>query len=340
MRILLPHEANKMKKIYGILGIFLVVFILTAVMSSSFLTPYNMERLILRTSLFGIISIGVAFVIITSGIDLSIGSVICLIGCGLPWLLTKMSLSLPVAILVVMITVVLIGLLHGLLITKLKLQPFVITLCGLLMYRGITRGFTGDQTQGFGQVFKGLRWLGEGRVSIPGIPLETFGIPVPFFILLIVAILASIFLNRTIYGRYLLALGRNEQAARYSGIHTDKMIVMAYLICAGLAGLGGVLFILDVNSAQPVDFGNFYELYAIAAAVLGGCSLRGGQGTILGVVIGAALMQILRNMITLVDWIPTHIEYAVIGAVILVGVVADEIVKRVAAARKAAASRN
>ena len=133
--------------------------------------------------------------------------------------------------------------------------------------------------------------------------------------------------------------GRNEQAARYSGIHTDKMIVMAYLICAGLAGLGGVLFILDVNSAQPVDFGNFYELYAIAAAVLGGCSLRGGQGTILGVVIGAALMQILRNMITLVDWIPTHIEYAVIGAVILVGVVADEIVKRVAAARKAAASR-
>ena len=106
-----------MKKIYGILGIFLVVFILTAVMSPSFLTPYNMERLILRTSLFGIISIGVAFVIITSGIDLSIGSVICLIGCGLPWLLTKMSLSLPVAIFVVMITVVLIGLLHGLLIT-------------------------------------------------------------------------------------------------------------------------------------------------------------------------------------------------------------------------------
>jgi ribose transport system permease protein len=232
-----------------------------------------------------------------------------------------------------------IGLLHGLLITKLKLQPFVVTLCGLLMYRGLTRGFTGDQTQGFGQVFKELRWLGEGRVALPGIPLETFGLPVPFFILVLVAILASIFLNRTIYGRYLLALGRNEQAARYSGIHTDKMIVLAYLICAGLAGLGGVLFILDVNSAQPVDFGNFYELYAIAAAVLGGCSLRGGQGTILGVVIGAALMQVLRNMITLVDWIPTHIEYAVIGAVILVGVVADEVVKRVASSRQIAASR-
>jgi len=182
-----------MKKIYGITGIFMVVFILTALMSSSFLTPYNMERLILRTSLFGIISIGVGFVIITSGIDLSIGSVICLIGCGLPWLLTKLSLSMPIAILVVLLATLMIGLLHGLLITKLKLQPFVVTLCGLLMYRGLTRGFTGDQTQGFGQVFKELRWLGEGRVALPGIPLETFGLPVPFFILVLVAILASIF---------------------------------------------------------------------------------------------------------------------------------------------------
>jgi len=328
-----------MKKIYGILSIFLVVFFLTALMSPSFLTPFNMERLILRTSLFGIISIGVAFVIITSGIDLSIGSVICLIGCGLPWLLTKMSVPLPVSILIVMVVSLFIGWIHGMLITKLRLQPFVVTLCGLLMYRGITRGFTGDQTQGFGQVFKGLRWFGEGRVGIPGISLDTFGIPVPFFILIFVAILASVFLNRTIYGRYLMALGRNEQAARYSGINTDRMIILAYVICAAMAGLGGVLFILDLNSAQPVVLGNFYELYAIAAAVLGGCSLRGGQGTIVGVVIGTALMQVLRNMITLVDWIPTHIEYAVIGAVILAGVAADELVKRIASSRRAAAQK-
>ena len=111
------------------------------------------------------------------------------------------------------------------------------------------------------------------------------------------------------------------------------MVIVAYVICSLTAGLGGVLFVMDVNSAQPVDFGNFYELYAIAAAVLGGCSLRGGQGTIIGVVIGAALMQVLRNMITLVDAIPTHIEYAVIGVVILGGVMADEMVKRIAARR-------
>ena len=112
------------------------------------------------------------------------------------------------------------------------------------------------------------------------------------------------------------------------------MTVLAYVISSSLAGLGGLLFVLDVNSAQPVDFGNFYELYAIAAAVLGGCSLRGGEGAITGVIVGAALMQVLRNTITLVT---THnnIEFAIIGAVILCGVIADELVKRVATQRAA-----
>ena len=157
----------------------------------------------------------------------------------------------------------------------------------------------------------------------------------PFLIMLVLAIVAAVFLNRTIYGRYLLALGRNEQAARYSGVDTDTMTILAYIICSLLAGFGGMLFIFDVNSAQPSDFGNFYELYAIAAAVLGGCSLRGGEGTIFGVVIGAAVMQVLRNSINMLR-IPTQLEFAIIGAVILVGVIVDEVVKRVAARRRAA----
>ena len=113
------------------------------------------------------------------------------------------------------------------------------------------------------------------------------------------------------------------------------MIVLAYVICAGLAGLGGVLFVLDINSAQPVDFGNFYELYAIAAAVLGGCSLRGGEGSMLGVVIGTALMQTLYNLIVLMK-IPDTLEFAIIGLVILIGVSADEFFKQIAARRRAA----
>ena len=321
-----------MKKILGILGLLVFVCVATAMFSESFLTEYNIENLVRRSALFGIISIGAAFVIMTSGIDLSIGSVVCLIGCLLPWFLVEKQLGVPMALALVLLISLLIGLSHGLLITKLKLPPFVVTLCGLLMYRGVTRGIVQDQTQGFRSQFSGLRQLSQGMVPLPG---TDFGIPMPWVILLIVAALAIVFLNLTIYGRYLLALGRNEEAARYSGIRTNRMIVLAYVICALLSGLGGVLFVLDIGSAQPVDFGSFYELYAIAAAVLGGCSLRGGEGTVLGVVIGAAVMQVLKNSITLISWIPTNIEFAVIGTVILTGVIVDELVKRFAAQRRA-----
>ena len=324
-----------MKKILGISALLAAVCIVTALMSDSFLSGYNLENLVRRTALFGIIGIGVAFVIVTGGIDLSIGSVVCLVGCGLPWLLTTHRWPLPAALLTVAAISLGIGLMHGLLITKLKIQPFVVTLCGLLLYRGVARGFTNDQTVGFGADFKGLRTLATGQIPIPFV--HGFSIPAPWIFLLVVAVLAAIFLNRTIYGRYMLALGRNEEAARYSGIATDRMTILAYVICSGLAGLGGMLFVLDVNSAQPVDFGNFYELYAIAAAVLGGCSLRGGEGTILGVIIGAALMQVLRNMITLATR-HSNIEFAIIGAVILFGVIADELVKRYAVKRRAALS--
>jgi len=242
----------------------------------------------------------------------------------------KQEWSPGAALSVVLVASLLIGLIHGLLITKLKLQPFVVTLCGLLIYRGVTRGFTEDRSQGFEGGFSELREVATDTITVAG----KFGIPLTFVILMIVAGLAGFFLNKTIFGRYLKALGNNEEAARFSGVNTDRTIILAYVICSFLAGLGGVLFVMNVGSAQPSDFGNFYELYAIAAAVLGGCSLRGGQGAILGVVIGAAMMQVLKNMINLVEWIPTHIEFAVVGAVILVAVVTDELVKRAVATKR------
>jgi ribose transport system permease protein len=168
---------------------------------------------------------------------------------------------------------------------------------------------------------------------------STFGFPVPCLIFVLVAVLAGIFLNRTVQGRHLLALGNNEEAARFSGVRTKRLTILAYVLSSLLAGLGGLLFVFDTNSAQPVDFGNFYELFAIAAAVLGGCSLRGGSGTILGVVIGTALIQLLRNMINLVDWIPKNIEFAVIGGVILAGAIGDEIAKRIVNRRRGAVTR-
>ena len=318
-----------MKKILGILGLLLAIFVVTWIVEPKFVSAYNLQNIIRWTSLFGIISIGVAFVIITGGIDLSIGSLIGLVGCLLPMLLAA-GYPPVIALLAVVVLSLAIGLMHGLLITRLGLQPFVVTLCGLLFYRGFARWLTHDQVQGFGSSYEGLRQLAIGKVPLGG----GFALPIPFFLLLIAGVLAALFLNRTIWGRYLLALGRNETAARYSGIQIERMKVLAYVLCSGTAGLGGILFALDVNSVQPAAHGNFYELYAIAAAVLGGCSLRGGEGSILGVVIGAAVMRLLYNAIN-VSGIPTQLEFAIIGAVILVGVVADELIRRVAGRRRA-----
>ena len=164
---------------------------------------------------------------------------------------------------------------------------------------------------------------------------SAFAIPAPVVSLLAIALLAAFLLRFTVWGRWLLATGRNPQAAAYSGIPVKWVTLSAFVLGATLSAYGGMLFVLDIGSAQPADFGNFYELYAIAAAVLGGCSLRGGEGSVVGIVVGAALMQVLRNAITLVEWIPDNLEYAVIGAVILVGVLADELVRRFAGRRRA-----
>ena len=320
-----------MKKLLGIFGLLVFVCVVTALKEPNFLNAYNIENTVRWTALFSLIAIGVSFVIITGGIDLSIGSTIGLVGSLLASLLTVKGWSIGAALTTVMLVSLGIGLAHGLLITKLRLQPFVVTLCGLLIYRGLARFLTDDQSQGFGNAFEGLRTLATGKILLP---FGGYALPFPLFIMAAVGILAAVFLNRTIYGRYLLALGRNETAARYSGINTDTMKIIAYVICSGLAGVAGILFSLNLNSVQPSGLGEFYELYAIAGAVLGGCSLRGGEGSILGVIIGSAVMRVLYNSINILR-IPTHWEFAIIGAVILSGVIVDELVKRVAARRRA-----
>jgi ribose transport system permease protein len=323
-------------KIGFILLLLVVVCLYTAFFSDRFLRAGNIENLVHRTALFGILSIGAAFVIITGGIDLSIGSLVCLVGVLLPYLLSK-EWPVAAAVAAVLGMAVAIGLIHGLLITRLRLQPFVVTLCGLLLYRGIARGITGDVSQGFGTQYKGLRSIATTHIPIFGSSDDVFHLPATTLILIIIAIIAAVFLNKTIYGRYLLALGNNPEAARYSGINVGRMTLLAYVICSSLAGLGGMLFVLDINAAQPSDFGNFYELYAIAAAVLGGCSLRGGEGSISGVVIGSAVMVVLNNAINLVHPAYQNIEFAIIGGVILAGVIIDELARRVVAARREAA---
>jgi ribose transport system permease protein len=147
---------------------------------------------------------------------------------------------------------------------------------------------------------------------------------------LIIGTILWVVLHRSVYGRYLLAVGRNEEAARFSGINTRRVITGAYVIAGLLTGVSGIMIAFYTNSVSPSNHANSYELYAIAAAVLGGCSLRGGEGSIVGIIIGTALLQVLQNLVNLLG-IPSSLNFAVMGAVVLLGVMADQMLQRRAA---------
>ncbi len=319
-----------MRRIAGIGALLVVIAVVTALGSYdaetqrfTFLSAYNLENLLQRLGLYGVLSFAAAFVIVTGGIDLSIGAVVCVAGCVLPWLLRDLGWSPLAAVPAVLAGCALIGAFHGVLVVGLRLQPFVVTLCGLLLYRGAMRGFTGDETMGFGDSADGLRWLATGKLPITA----EFGLPVPLLVLAAVAITTWVVWTRTVWGRHLFALGRNQEAARLCGVPTARIEASAYVVCSLLAGLGGCLFVLDVNSAQASSFGNFYELYAIAGAVLGGVALRGGEGSVPGIVLGVALLPLLPNTIRLLGD-SDRLEFAVVGGVILLGAVADEGLRR------------
>ncbi len=616
----------KSNKIFGIILLLVFVCVATAMLNDNFIRPLNLQNMIRSSSMFAIIGIGAVFVIVTGGIDLSIGSLIGLVGCtmtltvkawmehppaengsflfrmvafellaiaagiaALDWFRNGQALlkfrllaglvcggallylgsvwvgqqdlsgwaTVTAAVVAALLVALHAGWLHGMLITKLRLQPFIVTLCGLMCYRGLTRFFAEDKTQGFGtqyddslrllatgrpctitfvlmvaavvvalfglwKLLAGLRrgrdgaavwtgvtallcgvflfvvtssrywdgwetvygntictigsqefrffelklgqeaierpatlmeyswipmagcllglgainvrarlrrppsadgisagswmaflvpfavvmaaatglfltqrWIAGEAIAVPrvmpwqsGADWNTWGkiasvfglmavvmfgvvrmgkswtqatgpagkslwlatgffavlwllsqtainetrVQTPFFFLVAIGSVSAIVLNKTVHGRYLLALGNSEEAARFSGIDIDRMKIVAYTICAGCAGLGGVLFTLDSNNVEPSSHGNFYELYAIAAAVLGGCSLRGGEGSILGVVIGAAIMRVLQNAPNMIG-IPMQLELFTMGIVILTGVIADETSRRMNARR-------
>lgn len=308
------------KKDLGLLVLIIVIGAITTAINPQFASQVNLMNLANQIGLFGLFAIGVGFVIITGGIELSVGSMFALLGIFFLDMLINYEFHWSIALIATLIGGALLGTIHGLLVTKLKMQPFVVTLCGLLIYRGIARWYTADSTQGFGygSGYETLEWLMSGR---------TFNIPHTFIFLVIVAVIMGFVLHKSVFGRYLFAVGKNEEAARYSGIATDKVICSAYIICGLLAGMSSVFLVFYTQSVSPSAHGNFYELYAIAAAVLGGCSLRGGEGSILGIVLGTVLLQVLQNLVNMLG-IPSSLNFAVMGAVILFGVLADQQLQR------------
>ncbi len=303
------------KKDVGLLLLIIAVGTVVAIINPLFLSPINLGNTANLVGLFGIFAIGQAFVIITGGIELSVGSIIALLGVLFVDLIVNHEVAWPVALLLMLLLGVAIGLAHGLLITKLHLQPFIATLCGLLIYRGVARFYTADATAGFGfgVSFPTLEWLTTGRA---------WGVPHSFIAMLVIAAVMWVVLHRSVFGRYLYAVGKNEEAARYSGIRTNYVIVAAYVICGTLTAISAIFFAMYTRSISPSSHGSFYELYAIAAAVLGGFSLRGGEGSIVGVVLGTILLQVLQNLVNLLG-IPSSLNFAVMGSVILIGVLAD-----------------
>ncbi len=314
----------KLKSLVGKeLGIAILLILLVAISATinpNFISPNNLQNTGNLIGIYGIFSIGLGLVIITGGIDLSVGSLFALLGVMFSIWLTKSGLPPALAFFGVMFLAAGIGLAHGTLITKVKMQPFIVTLCGLLLYRGLARYIADDNTLGFGKA-EGFEWLKQLSTG------AFLGVPNPLWVLMVVATIMFFVLHRTSFGRYLFAVGANEEAARYAGIPSARIITIAYVLCSLLAGLASVLLGFYTNSISPSAHGNFYELYAIAAAVLGGCSLRGGEGSIIGILLGTALLQALRNMVNLLK-IPSSLEFAVMGVVILLGVLADSLVRK------------
>ena len=308
------------RKEIGILLLLAVLCAIVAVASPQFLSITNLQNVGRLVGTYGIFSIGVGIVIITGGIDLSVGSICALLGVLLSMMLVEWGWPPAVALAAVLALGGGLGAAHGLLVARLKLQPFIVTLCGLLLYRGAARYIARDSTKGFGtgEGFEWLRAIASGSLG---------GVPMPFVVMCVVALLAWVLLHRSVYGRHLFAIGHNLEAARYSGVNTGAVIAWAYVLSGILAALSAIIIAFYTNSISPASHGNFYELYAIAAAVVGGCSLRGGEGSVFGIIMGAALLQVLRNLVNLLD-IPGSLDFAVMGAVILLGAMADQLFGR------------
>jgi ribose transport system permease protein len=305
------------RKEIGVLLLLLTLCAIVASASPQFLSVANLQNVARLVGTYGIFSIGVGIVIITGGIDLSIGSICALLGVLLSMMLVEWGWPPAVALAAVIALGGCLGAVHGLLVARLRLQPFIVTLCGLLLYRGAARYIAGDSTKGFGTGagFEWLRALAAGSLG---------GVPMPFVVMSVVAILGWVLLHRSVFGRHLFAIGNNAEAARYSGISTRAVVSWAYVLSGILAAVSAIIIAFYTNSISPASHGSFYELYAIAAAVVGGCSLRGGEGSVLGIVMGAALLQVLRNLVNLLD-IPGSLDFAVMGAVILIGAMADQV---------------
>lgn len=300
---------ENLDKYKSLIGLVLLCVVITFV-SPAFMTLSNISNVFTQVSTNAIIAVGMTFVILTGGIDLSVGSTVAISG-ALAASIIKSTNNIFLAVLAAAIVGIAIGIINGLLISKGKLQAFIVTLATMTIFRGATLVFTSGTP--ISKLPEKFVEIGNGKL---------FFIPIPVVITVIVLIISIYILTQTRFGRYLYALGGNEDSARLSGINTTKIKTLVYVISGFASSIAGIIIASRIGSASP-NAGTSFELDAIAAVVIGGTSLAGGEGKITGTIIGALIIGVLNNGLNLMNVSPFY-QSIVKGLVILIAVLLDK----------------
>ncbi|MCB0045876.1 MAG: ABC transporter permease [Caldilineaceae bacterium] len=298
-------------------GALILIFAFFSFASPVFFTWENIKGILLATAVNGILALGVTFIIITAGIDLSVGTVMTLCAVMTGVAITNLGLPIPVGILVSLLTGIAAGSVNGFFISRMGIPPFIATLGMMMMARGLALVISGVKPIYFNDA-PGFRNLTMGTLVAD--------IPNAVIILFVAAIIAAFILGKTVLGRYAVAMGSNEEATRLSGVNVANWKTAVYALGGFFSGLAGVVIASRLNSAQPA-LGMGYELDAIAAVVIGGTSLSGGQGTILGTVIGAFIISTLTNGLRILS-VPQEWQMVVTGAIVILAVYLDIVRRR------------
>ena len=309
------HWFGRVQALGPVIGLVLLCIVGT-LLNGDFATVDNAMNVLTRTAFIGIIAVGMCFVIVSGGIDLSVGSMAALIaGSEIMFMnamgsrLSSPTLTVVLGMLMAVVLGALFGLAHGLLITKGRIEPFIVTLGTLGIFRAYLTYFSNGGAltldNDLSDVYSPVYYAGM------------LGIPVPVWIFLLVALLGGVILNRTAFGRYVQAIGSNEQVARYAAVDVDRIKILTYVLLGVCVGIATLLYVPRLGSATPTT-GLLWELEAIASVIVGGTALKGGAGSITGTVIGAVLLSVISNILNLTSIISVYLNAAVQGFVIIV----------------------
>lgn len=292
--------------------IILALALILTFFTPGFLTSYNINTTLIGLSMDGIMAVGMVIVLVLGGIDLSVGSVMALSNVTAGMIAMHYGLNIWLSVLIAMVISIIAGTFIGKLITKINLNPFITTLSMMSIARGVAYVFTQGSPVSLGDISASFDWIGRGTI---------LGIPNPGVILLLIVAAMDFLMRKSKTFREIYYIGSNEQAAAFSGINVNKRKMMVYIICSALAGLAGVITLARFGVATPTT-GVGAELRAIAGAVIGGASLNGGEGTVLGALLGIILVALVNNALVLLN-VSVYWQSLVIGLVLLTAVIID-----------------